>query len=275
MDKTKEDQVASGLSMHFSHNAQSRIEQNQAMINELLAAMGDKAFGATDADIWEMLAERFSPEWRESRDALLRAQKELDERLNDDNVPLGLIGMALDGGETTQYNDAYSTAIANFTMVNENLRQKTDMQQLMGGLLLAQRAMIAAALPAGVTLSNMSAANAFAQVALPAVQKGLKSTKSAVNKAPENNDRAKTPLTGMASSVAFNEYSKDRKKRRNAAGEPFFKEVINDGVKLYVDYLKKRNTIAAYKAHEKHDAEKRKKFNEIFEPDHKPKGFFA
>lgn len=93
---------------------QDRIEKTGALLDESL--------------LWDMVAAKSSPDWVTHKNTLEGCRVDLEDRLSDDNIPLGLIGQAFDGGALDDSRDAYTVALCQYTILNEELRQRSDLQ---------------------------------------------------------------------------------------------------------------------------------------------------
>ncbi len=99
---------------------QDHIEKTGALLDESL--------------LWDMVAAKNSPDWIASKNTLEDCRLDLEDRLSDDNIPLGLIGQAFDGGALDDSRDAYTLALCQFTILNEELRQRSDLQSTLSQL---------------------------------------------------------------------------------------------------------------------------------------------
>jgi hypothetical protein len=81
--------------------------------------------------LWDIIAEHYSLEWREAKNNLTAAEKDISRFLEPENIPLGLIGRALASQETALAEDMHCTTLASFIMVDENLRQDKNLQMLL------------------------------------------------------------------------------------------------------------------------------------------------
>jgi hypothetical protein len=75
-------------------------------------------------ELFEAVAGKYFPEWKEAKKRLDAAQKNLDSH----TVPLGSIGHALDGGVMTDLEDKVMMALVDFTMINERLHQDKNIK---------------------------------------------------------------------------------------------------------------------------------------------------
>lgn len=82
-------------------------------------------------DLWHMIADHASSEWRHAKQALNEAQTVLADRTSIYNRPLGAIGYGLDGGETPEIQNEHSEALAYFTAIDEQLRMRPELKTVL------------------------------------------------------------------------------------------------------------------------------------------------
>lgn len=94
-------------------------------------ATGDHTDGKIPSGehLWSVVASGASPEWLEARRALEAAETRLKEIEEPENAPLGLIGDALQSGEINATREGLYAALADFTRIDEVLRQREDLRQ--------------------------------------------------------------------------------------------------------------------------------------------------
>lgn len=105
-------------------------QQNRALLQQVDARMSQKGPLAEET-IWTMVAEGCSPAWASAKKGLKQAAENLGAWTSDDNMPLGAIGMALDGGEMDKLQGRYNVALAHFTAIEEALRNEQGPKALM------------------------------------------------------------------------------------------------------------------------------------------------
>lgn len=76
----------------------------------------------SEDDIWAVIAENFSSEWKKANTDLSGINEQLAE-----NEPLGLIGAALDWEEREPLVQRQNYLLAQFTQVNERLKQDKEL----------------------------------------------------------------------------------------------------------------------------------------------------
>jgi hypothetical protein len=106
----------------------SRLSQSFAVVSTPLPA----------DDVWKLIAENYSPDWKDKHDELQRSEKRLAQLMTPENMPLGLVGAALHSDETNAANSKHTQALVDFTITNETLRQQDDLHKLLGALLAYQ-----------------------------------------------------------------------------------------------------------------------------------------
>jgi hypothetical protein len=114
-------------------------EDNRALLVCITQAKRNHRRVMSDAEFWDVIAEATSDEWGQAKSKLNARDKELQERLHPDNVPLGLIGMGLDGGSLDKTERAHSNALVEFTVINEHLYQQPELRALLKAAVQIQR----------------------------------------------------------------------------------------------------------------------------------------
>ena len=103
----------------------SRLSQSITVISQPL----------NETALWHVIAEHFSGDWKEKHAELLRTEKHLAQLMSPENAPLGLVGAALHSDETNHAAKQHTLALADFTIINETLRQQEEMHKLLGAVL--------------------------------------------------------------------------------------------------------------------------------------------
>jgi hypothetical protein len=85
--------------------------------------------------LWETVAADASKEWQAARQTLESAEERLREMEAPENAPLGLIGDALQSGEVNATREQFYAALADFTKIDETLRQREDLRQALALLI--------------------------------------------------------------------------------------------------------------------------------------------
>lgn len=109
-------------------------EDNADFLAALHHKMTQNGYGhkkLTENTLWDMIADAWSPDWGAARAHLGDAAHDLYERRKPENIPLGSIGLALDAGELDQSEKRYREALAQFTVINEGLRQDAKLARLL------------------------------------------------------------------------------------------------------------------------------------------------
>lgn len=159
-------------------------------------------------DLFEAVAQHYFPEWREARGNLALAQKNLDKH----DLPLGSIGMALDGGVMTGLEDKVMQALVDFTMINERLHQDKGVKAAIDMLHHIQTTLRSSA---QVTLSALTATKQF-EVVAPAPN------------APKQDDGV-VQSNWMKGSLT-DSFRNHRQKRLSGSNVPFH-HVLNGGLR--------------------------------------------
>ena len=114
-------------------------EENRALLLCVSNAARRQKRTMSDAEIWDVIAEAASSEWAEAREGLNAKDAALQEHMHPDNVPLGLIGLALDGGRMAELEREHSGALVTFTVINEHLYQQPELRALLQAAVHIQR----------------------------------------------------------------------------------------------------------------------------------------
>ena len=108
---------------------------NQEMLNRIQNKLLTYDNKPTEKQLWEIIASSCSPEWRTAWTGFLDAKTQWEYMNSPTEVPLGLIGDALDSHETGIARELYNNSLINFTLENETLIQKTYINELLKVLL--------------------------------------------------------------------------------------------------------------------------------------------
>ncbi len=109
--------------------------RHEPMISRLSQSITARPAPLSEDALWETIAEHFSGDWKEKRQELARAEHRLAQIMQPENMPLGLVGAALHSDETNAAAREHVLALADFTIVNETLRQQKELHGLLGALL--------------------------------------------------------------------------------------------------------------------------------------------
>lgn len=105
------------------------------LMAKIEAALRKAGGDLAETALWEMVAAESSSLWVHARERLDAEEAELKDRLSPENVPLGLIGSALDGGDLDRVRERHTQALMQFTMLNENMRQDPKLKSAMKNIL--------------------------------------------------------------------------------------------------------------------------------------------
>lgn len=111
------------------------FDKSEEIMKKVTDALQESNGELTESEIWEMLVSDQSESWREASRILQEREADLENRLSPDNIPLGLIGAALDAGALDASRSMHTQALASFTVINETLRQQPGLQGAMKSLL--------------------------------------------------------------------------------------------------------------------------------------------
>ena len=140
---------------------QDWAEANKPMISRLSSALAKKPTMHEGA-IWEMIAGEFSPEWMHAKSNLKSAEQHVKYLALPENMPLGLIGGALQSEEINHAHQTFAEAMAGFTIIDEQLRQHDALKSLLGAVRQHQK-VVSQSLEVSRRMERMTAA--FASVA--------------------------------------------------------------------------------------------------------------
>lgn len=112
--------------------------QNEPLISRLSQSFAVVSTPLPADDVWKLIAENVSPDWKDKHDELQRSEKRLAQLMSPENMPLGLVGAALHSDETNAATKQHTMALVDFTITNETLRQQEDLHKLLGALLVYQ-----------------------------------------------------------------------------------------------------------------------------------------
>lgn len=116
-------------------------DQNRELVRRVQLALSDTYTHLSEDQIWEAIADASSAEWRMARDTLRTAEAQWADLQKPENTALGLIGQALDSDEIDGVREHVSLSLSHFTIINEGLRQRPDLANLLN-VLTVQRRMI-------------------------------------------------------------------------------------------------------------------------------------
>lgn len=136
--------------------------RHEPMISRLSQSISSIPAALPEASLWELIAETWSAEWTQARAQLTAAENDLENLMKPENRPLGLIGSALHGEETNAAEQRHSLALADFTIINETLRQQEELHRLLRAALDYQQ-MLGKSLDISRKLAGIT--DAFAHVA--------------------------------------------------------------------------------------------------------------
>ena len=138
--------------------------RHEPLISRLSQSITVTSTPLSENALWNSIAENFSGDWKEKHAELLRTEKRLAQLMAPENMPLGLVGGALHSDETNDAERKHTLALADFTIVNETLRQEPGLNKLLGALLQYQHT-LSKSLDLSKTVASASAA--FDTVAAP------------------------------------------------------------------------------------------------------------
>ncbi len=114
-------------------------DQNRELILRVQGALKSSYAGLTHDQLWETIAASCSPEWQVAHADLRDAEKKWNNLHHPSNMSLGAIGQALDSDETDTAGDRYALSLSHFTIIDEGLRQRPDLENLLNVLLVQKR----------------------------------------------------------------------------------------------------------------------------------------
>ncbi len=117
------------LPLQWPEEISAWVDRHEPLVSKLSHSFTTAGAPLTLNHLWETIASCHSPEWVEARGSLRAAEKHLASIMSPENMPLGLIGHALDSAETTDAEDLHLQALAYFTIIDETLRSDDDLQK--------------------------------------------------------------------------------------------------------------------------------------------------
>lgn len=140
---------------------QDWAEANKPMISRLSSALAKKP-SMHEGAVWDLIAAEFSPEWMHAKSNLKSAEQHVNYLALPENMPLGLIGGALQSDEVNHAHQTLADAMAGFTIIDEQLRQHDALKSLLGAVRQHQK-VVSQSLEVSRRMERMTAA--FADVA--------------------------------------------------------------------------------------------------------------
>lgn len=111
--------------------------RNEPMISRLSAAIKIKP--QHENHLWDMIASMYSSDWTNAKATLGAAERQINYLRLPENKPLGLIGAAMHSDETVAAERQLQKALADFTIVNEDLRAQVELNHLLMALVSHQQ----------------------------------------------------------------------------------------------------------------------------------------
>jgi len=100
-------------------------------LRQKMAQNGSGGKKLAENALWDMIADSWSSDWGAARTRLGDAAHDLYMRQKPENIPLGSIGLAMDAGQLDQSEKRYRAALAQFTVINEELRLHAELSHLL------------------------------------------------------------------------------------------------------------------------------------------------
>lgn len=138
-DDVDESRRPPGVLLGLPDELMEWADQNRDLVRRVHGALASTYTTLTDEQVWEAVAEANSPEWRAARDNLRSAETQWEDLKRPENTALGLIGQALDSDEIEGLREHYHISLSHFTIINEGLRQRPDLSNLLNVLLVQKR----------------------------------------------------------------------------------------------------------------------------------------
>jgi hypothetical protein len=114
-------------------------QNNPHVMEHIRKALKEAESPLTEIQIWNLIARTSSPEWTEARARLLRAEQRIAIHESQEYRPLGAIGIALESDSVNEELNNHSLAMAQFTIIDEALREDPDLRRLLAALSKNQR----------------------------------------------------------------------------------------------------------------------------------------
>ena len=109
------------------------------VITHVELATRDLYVPLNENQLWNLIARTVSVEWSQAYQNLQTAQQSFCRYDSGEEKPLGPIGAALEGAETTQAYEDFVMKLSSFTIIDEELRQNEELALLLEGLKQRQR----------------------------------------------------------------------------------------------------------------------------------------
>ena len=140
-------------------------ERNRHVISHIHGALNQAEAPMTEEQLWNLIARSYSPAWAHARSQLTEAEQKINIHKSHENRALGAIGMALESDSINKELALHDTALALFTIVDEELHQDGALQKLLKVLVEDQRL-----LEESIRISRgiLDITAAFGEVASPA-----------------------------------------------------------------------------------------------------------
>lgn len=130
--------------------------RNEPMISRLSAAIKIKKTPLPENHLWDMIASMYSSDWTNAKATVNAAERQVTHLNLPENRPLGLIGAAMHSDETVAAERQLQKALADFTILNEDLRAQVELNHLLMALVTHQ-ATIHSSADISTQLSKVSA----------------------------------------------------------------------------------------------------------------------
>lgn len=122
------------------HIEDEEINQILEEIDTLLENIEDQI---SEAELWRMVAGKYSGEWLEAREQLDMAEKELSDIIEEpERMPLGSIGQALDSHEIIPLEENLSNSFGTFALIDQKLRDDALLARALNELKLRNAILI-------------------------------------------------------------------------------------------------------------------------------------
>lgn len=118
---------------------QDWASRNEPMISRLSAAITIKKTPLNEHHLWDMIASMYSSDWTNAKATLNAAERQVNHLKLPENRPLGLIGAAMHSDETVAADRQLQKALADFTILNEDLRAQVELNHLLMALVTHQK----------------------------------------------------------------------------------------------------------------------------------------
>jgi len=133
--------MPSALPLELPDELAQWVHNNNELVGRVQDALNGSYASLTEEQIWHIIANASGdPDFMRSHKEMREAEKVWNELNQPMNVPLGLIGLALESEKTSSARERYLSTLANFTIISEGLlERRPDLARLLNVMLVQKR----------------------------------------------------------------------------------------------------------------------------------------